>query len=155
MTDFRVTFHVPGEAVGKMRSGSGPFSKGRFTPKKTNVYEMLIKKAAADAMDGFEPFDGPVKVSVLIDVLVPKSWPDWKRVAALSGHVCATGKPDIDNTVKSIFDGMNTVVWLDDAQVCEASISKRYHTVAGVTVKVVSLPAAPQSITRKADLEAI
>lgn len=155
MTDFRVTFHVPGQAVGKGRPRFVKATGRAYTPGPTLTYENLVKNAAADAMQDWPPFDGPVSLTILVDVLVSESWPTWKRAAALAGRIMPTGKPDSDNLLKLISDAINKVVWVDDAQVCDCEITKRFSEKAGVTVKVVSLPAAPQSITRKSDLEAI
>ena len=49
----------------------------------------------------------------------------WKA-AALAGAIRPTSKPDIDNVIKSSFDGLNMVVWVDDSQVVELKTAKWY-----------------------------
>jgi Holliday junction resolvase RusA-like endonuclease len=76
---------------------------------------------------------------------IPQSWSQKKQRMALAGEVRPTGKPDADNVLKAMCDGMNGVVWRDDAQAVEVSVSKRYGPTPGVTVRVESLEAAPQA----------
>lgn len=47
-----------------------------------------------------------------------------------------TKKPDADNVLKAVFDGMNGVVWVDDVQACGVVLRKRYAETPGVTVVV-------------------
>ena len=49
-------------------------------------------------------------------------------------------KEHADNVLKAVKDGMNGIVWVDDAQAVEYRISKRYSTAPGVCVSVEQLP---------------
>ena len=62
-----------------------------------------------------------------------------KKVQAAEGLIPASKKPDIDNCEKAIFDGMNSVVWVDDVQVVQVSKRKRYAETPGVVVIVREL----------------
>jgi Holliday junction resolvase RusA-like endonuclease len=55
------------------------------------------------------------------------------------GLIGATKKPDADNVVKSLKDGMNGVVYGDDGQVIDLWVSKRYSRAPGVRVEAVEL----------------
>ena len=79
---------------------------------------------------------GPLAVSVRLDMDVPASWPASKRVAALTGKIRPTGKPDLDNCVKCILDALSGVLWRDDAQVVELLVSKRYGPEARTIIEV-------------------
>lgn len=79
---------------------------------------------------------GPLVVSVTLEMDVPASWPASKRFAALAGKIRPTGKPDLDNCVKCILDALNGVLWRDDAQVVELSVSKRYGYIAQTLIEV-------------------
>jgi Holliday junction resolvase RusA-like endonuclease len=99
-------------------------------------YEGVVAGCAAQAMGAREPFEGPLRVTIRATFLVPKSWTQKRKNAA----VWKTSKPDADNLAK-IVDALNAIVWRDDAQVCELTVQKRYGTIAGLTVSVETLPA--------------
>ncbi|MCG9064700.1 RusA family crossover junction endodeoxyribonuclease [Laribacter hongkongensis] len=134
-----VRFEVPGTPVGKGRpkvsTRGGKFAR-MYTPEKTASYEGLIALSARQAMGGRPLIDGPVDVSLMIRLAVPASWSKKKQAAALAGQVLPTKKPDADNVLKAVFDGMNGVVWVDDVQACGVMLRKRYAETPGVTVVV-------------------
>lgn len=134
-----VIFKVPGTPVGKGRpkvsTRGGKFAR-MYTPEKTVSYEGMVALAAQQAMVGRKLFDGPVDVSLEILLPVPASWSKKKQAAALQGQVFPTKKPDADNVVKAIFDGINGVVWVDDVQACDINVRKRYAETPGVMVIV-------------------
>ena len=139
-----VCFTVPGEPQGKGRAKIvkiGGFSR-MATPAKTVAYEGLVAHEAQAAMRGAQPFSGPCALEVDIVCSVPKSASKRVSAAALDGKVRPTKKPDIDNVLKAICDGMNGVVWKDDVQAVEVRVSKRYGQTPGVHVRVAALEAA-------------
>jgi Holliday junction resolvase RusA-like endonuclease len=146
-------FHVPGAVVGKGRpriGKAGGFSR-MFTPEKTANYETLVKWYASQAMKDHGPMsdvtqnhvllDGPVQVNMLVGVAVPESWSKKKQAQALAGTIYPTSKPDLDNSIKSVFDAMNGVVYRDDAQVVTTVTKKRYREAPGLWVTVFQLGA--------------
>ena len=142
MSDLKpVSFVVPGEAVGKGRprvSTIGGHAR-MFTPQKTANYETLIAMAAQQAMQGRELIAGPVLLEMKIAVSVAQSWSKKKTAEALAGDVMPTKKPDADNVLKAICDGINGIVFKDDVQVVNVSLSKRFSETPGVSVRVVPL----------------
>lgn len=138
MSALGVIFIVPGAPVGKGRPRA--FRRGNgiamHTPEKTANYEALVRMAASQAMSGRAPFDGAVSASIEIEITPPASWSQRKREQAIAGDIRPTTKPDIDNTMKSIFDAISGVVWGDDRQVVNVSASKRYAPTAGARVSV-------------------
>lgn len=142
MSDLKpVSFVVPGEAVGKGRPRVSTISghARMFTPQKTANYETLIAMAAQQAMAGRELIGGPVLVEMKIMVSVAASWSKKKTAEALAGDVMPTKKPDADNVLKAICDGINGIVFKDDVQVVNVSLSKRFSETPGVSVRVVPL----------------
>jgi len=139
-----VHFHVPGQPVGKGRPRIGKVGQHArmFTPAKTVSYEGLVAHEAHIAMRGGELLEGPVEVKLRIDCQIPASWSAKKQAAAAAGQIRPTTKPDADNVIKAIFDAINGVVWKDDVQAVELSVSKRYSTVPGVAVRIEPLEAA-------------
>ncbi len=138
-----VRFVVPGAPVGKGRARIGKVGNHArmFTPPKTASYEGLIAHAGHAAMAGRPLIEGAVLVVLDICIGVPASWSKRKQAAALAGQVYPTTKPDKDNIIKAIYDGLNGVVWKDDVQVVEGIQRKRYGAVPGVTVEIEELRA--------------
>lgn len=136
-----VTFVVPGEPVGKGRPRVGKVGNHArlFTPEKTVSYEGLIAHTAQQAMRGRALIAGPVMVELFITVSVPQSWSKKRKLQALAGQIFPTKKPDKDNIIKAIYDGLNGVVWVDDVQAVDGHQRKRYGETPGVSVRVVPL----------------
>nr|WP_199065070.1 RusA family crossover junction endodeoxyribonuclease [Chromobacterium sp. ASV5] len=145
MNHTRITFTVPGAPVGKGRpkvsTRGGKFAR-MYTPEKTASYEGMIALAAQAAMAGRAPLTGPADVTVVMVLPIPASWSKKKQAAALAGQVYPTKKPDADNVVKALFDGMNGVVWVDDVQACDIVVRKRYGATPGVQVAVQEIRGA-------------
>lgn len=146
-----VAFTVPGPVQGKGRARIvkiGGFSR-MATPQKTVAYEGLIAWAAKQAMAGAAPFDCAVSVSIMVNCTVPASWSRVKREVALAGARWPTSKPDLDNVAKSVGDGCNGVVWIDDRQIARLTIERRFALTPGLQVLVESLDQAPQYVGSK------
>lgn len=139
-----VQFLVPGEPVGKGRPRIGRVGghARMFTPQKTASYEGLIALAGTEAMAGRTLLEGAVMVEMRIVLPVPASKSKKFKAQALAGEIFPTKKPDMDNVIKAIYDGLNGVVWKDDVQVVDAFVRKRYGEVPGVHVRIVPLEAA-------------
>ena len=119
---------LSGQPIGK---GRPRFTRqGRtYTPAKTKEYEQKLKAAAIEAMkdQDREPTELPCRVQILAQFEIPKSWPKYKKNAALlnEGNY-KPGKPDIDNIAKAALDAMNGIVFKDDALVSKLEVEKRY-----------------------------
>ena len=133
-----IAFSVPGEPQGKGRAKIvkiGGFSR-MATPAKTIAYEGLVATIAAQAMAGAAPFEGPVAVECDLLFSVPRSASKRARERALARAAYPTKKPDADNVLKAICDGMNQVVFRDDVQVVDVRMTKRFAATPGVLVRV-------------------
>lgn len=132
---------IPGAPTGKGRPKVvkiGGFTR-MATPAKTVAYEGLVAHAAQQAMQGRPLLDAAVGVNLFIDAAVPPSWSQKKQRMALAGEVLPTTKPDADNVVKAIFDGLNGVLWRDDVLVVDLRVRKRYAATPCVRVEVWSV----------------
>ena len=128
-------FVIPGPPIGKGRprfstQGGKPRS---YTPAVTREYEALIAARAAEAMAGREPLQTPLTVYISASMSIPLSWSKAKRQAALEGDIYPA-RPDVDNIAKTVLDGMNKVVYEDDAQVTFLKVTKKYAEEGSVTV---------------------
>jgi Holliday junction resolvase RusA-like endonuclease len=110
---------------------SDPADKGR---------EADVGMLGRAAMRSQMPFDGPIRLTVEAVFEPAASWSKSKRDAALQG-LRHTAKPDADNIIKSISDGLNGVAFVDDAQVAELLVRKRYGSPARTEVVVETLTA--------------
>lgn len=130
-----ISFTVPGEPQGKLRARTG---RGRhYTPEKTVAYEGLIALAAQVAMAGRAPFDGPVSLSFTATYSIPSRVSKAKRAAMMNGSILPTKKPDIDNVLKAIGDGLNGVAFKDDVQIARlGKVEKIYGLTPGLSVSV-------------------
>jgi len=73
-------------------------------------------------------------VSVTACYAVPKSYSKTEREAALGSFKAPAG--DCDNLAKSCLDAMNEITWVDDRQVVELHVKKRYALEDCVEVAV-------------------
>lgn len=134
-----VIIHLPGEPRGKGRprffvhSGSGKMTS--MTPKETVSYENALRHEAAIAMNGRPLMDEALHVRMTACFSIPASWSAYKRSMAIQGHIKPMKKPDADNLMKCL-DALNQVVFVDDKQIVEATISKRYSLTPALTVEV-------------------
>tara|TARA_R100000008_G_scaffold72266_1_gene50382 strand:- start:3863 stop:4285 length:423 start_codon:yes stop_codon:yes gene_type:complete len=96
---------IPGAVVGKARPRVT--MHGTFMPKKYKKYVQMVAQVTKLAMRGAPPLDEPIYLEVDIYKQRPKSRPQgypkelWTDIA----NPCHT-KPDIDNAVGAIMDGM-------------------------------------------------
>lgn len=130
-----ITFFVPGEPQGKGRARSTRSGR-HYTPAKTVAYEGLIAHAAAAAMGSRPPIESACEIIVVAYFGIPASWSKVKQQRAIDGVIRPAKKPDGDNILKAVADGLNGVAWRDDAQAVEVSISKRYSARPGLIVTV-------------------
>lgn len=145
-----VRFIVPGNPAGKGRPRTAPLMRGgkpaigkggrpvviHHTPDKTVAYESTVRLVAQQAMRGRPPFSGPCTLVVEALFPVPPSWSRVRQARALTGEERPAKKPDGDNILKAVFDGMNGVVWADDVQAVDFRVIKRYAETPGVSVIV-------------------
>lgn len=133
-----VQFVVPGTPVAKGRARS--FLRAghiaHCTPEKTARYENLVKLAAQTAMAARSPIEDAVLLGVVAYMPIPASWSQKKKDAAVREEIKPTIRPDLDNIIKALKDGMNAVVWKDDSQVVEIHAAKRYSDTPRVQICV-------------------
>lgn len=134
-----VYFFVPGKVQGKARPRFSSKSGTVYTPSRTKSYERQIAETYK-AQHGY-CFDGAVMVLIEAVFLIPKSWTRAKKAAAMAGKL-PPGKPDIDNILKVVLDGLNGIAYGDDKQVVLAQCKKVYADTtrpAGLQVHVCQM----------------
>lgn len=117
---------VPGEPMGKARARMTRAGI-MYTPKKTVNYETLIRELFIVKYPDFHPLDGPVRMDLSAWLKIPKT--SKKKTEAMeAGEIRPTKKPDMSNILKAVEDALNTLAYLDDKQIVEIEIEKRYSS---------------------------
>ena len=107
-----------------------------YPDPETEAYEKVIAEAGALFMRGREPTRRPLTLLVHAFREVPESWSARERAAALAGAVLPTSRPDGDNHLKVVQDALNKIVWMDDSQVIDARVIKRYDPKPSLRIEV-------------------
>ena len=148
-----ITIIVPGDPVAKGRGRAVRTGAGIrvVTPAKTRAWETYAGLCARGAMAGLEPLSGPLWCSIAAYLAIPRSWPAWKRNAALEGEILPTGKPDLDNLAKAAMDACNEIVWRDDAQMTMICLTKVYSDDPRVRIEVDTIYCAGSDVRSLAE----
>jgi Holliday junction resolvase RusA-like endonuclease len=130
-----ITVIVSGEAVakGRPRMTRRGFA---YTPAATRKYEAHARLAAQLAMGDQAPLRGPVRIELIVELPAPASWSNKRRLAALTGLMLPTSRPDLDNYVKSALDAINTIVVNDDSQIVDMYARKKFSEQPKLIVTV-------------------
>lgn len=124
---------IPGEPVAKGRPRVGKF--GAYTPEKTKNYETLVKELYF-TQHGQTMVEGPLHVEVKAFFGIAKSSTKKVREKMIGGSLRPTKRPDIDNVIKSVTDGLNGVAYPDDSQIVSLSASKYYSDQPRVEILI-------------------
>lgn len=130
-------FVVPGKPHGKGRPRATVVA-GRtrlYTPQSSADYEAAVRKAGSPHFAA--PLTGPIKLRIVAYFAAPVSWSKRKR-AEMQGQFHIQ-KPDGDNVMKSIKDGLNGLAWVDDCQAADCRVVKRWGTHSETFVLVEAL----------------
>lgn len=119
-----MNFTVYGEPQGKARPR---FTKtGRaYTPKNTVDMEHKIGLAYR-ANHGELLNDDYIHITVFAYYSIPKSATKKERNLIAHGLALPAKKPDADNVLKLVMDGLNGVAYKDDKQVISVEVNKMY-----------------------------
>lgn len=134
-----ITITLPGVPRGKERPRFGRGTTGAkawaYPAKMTTAYERSLGWAAKTVMVGKPLLAGPLRLQMLAYMPIPLSWGKAMTAAAIEKKIRPTGRPDFDNLLK-VVDGLNGVVWTDDAHVVEAFVAKYYGLKPHLVVMV-------------------
>ena len=108
-----------------------------YTPKKTKDFETSIGQYYK--VLGGEFFkDGLLCANIVFYFKPAKSLSEKKKLD-LYGKPFAGSKGDIDNLLKSLFDGLNGVAYSDDIQICEVHARRVYSREDRIKLELVRL----------------
>lgn len=136
-----IEFTIDGNVQAQERPKAGK-RNGRtvvYDPDKSRNYKQYVRLAASQHKPE-KPLEGEIELVVVIYKQIPKSMPKWQQALARSGELRPVTKPDVDNYVKGIKDGMTGIIWRDDNQVTRLTVEKRYSDSPRAEIKVVGYP---------------
>ncbi len=135
----KVKFTVPGEPFGKQRPVK-PRNGHAFTPKKTVVYENLVKTEYERQSNGVMFQQGtPLDVRITAYFTIPQSTSKKRFRMMLDRILRPTKTPDWDNIGKAICDSLNKIAYYDDSQIVDAQVRKFYSDQPRVVVTIQNL----------------
>lgn len=112
-----IRFAIPGVAVPKARARTVA-QGGRvhsYTPEATKAWEQAVQWAAKPHRPE-SPLTCPLAVAMVFYLPKPKR----------GKRQYPSVRPDIDNYAKAILDALNGVMWADDGQIVQLTVSKSY-----------------------------
>ena len=127
-------FIVEGKPTGKGRPRFGRY--GTYTPQKTVNYENLVKFSYLQVTND-KLVNCPIKIKIKAYFEPPKSTSK-KKYKELMGQPYIK-RPDIDNIVKAILDGLNGIAYTDDNQVTKLEVQKLYSDKARTEVEITEI----------------
>lgn len=131
------TYIIPIEPVAQGRprlSARNGFARA-YDPIKSAQYKIAIR-GALSRMVTHQPLESSLYIDIEFSFSPPKSWSKKRQISAIKGEIRHTSKPDIDNLAKALLDACNGLLWLDDSQITDAHIRKRYAEKPGITIKL-------------------
>lgn len=132
-----ILFEIMGEPVAQGRPRAGKTFTGKtvlYDPSKSRDFKQYVKLVAAQNAPK-ELITGPIQLFVDVFRATPKRYQTGPKQALIEGgKLRPISKPDVDNYVKGIKDGLNKVIWQDDSQVVEMTVRKFYSLSPRVVV---------------------
>ena len=106
-----------------------------YDPAKSRNYKKLVQSVAKRHVS--EPLDREIRLVIDVYKSIPKSFTKKKHLEAVEGRIRPITKPDIDNYIKGILDGLNGVVWIDDNRIVSLTVNKFYSEHPRVEVEII------------------
>ena len=114
---------IKAKPIAKARARKGKYGNF-YTPNETKRFETLV--GWNYKLSGYERYEKAVKLE--IDFYVKKPIKCKRKYPTI--------KPDIDNQIKSILDGLNGIAYHDDKQVVDIKASKFYADEDYVKIRI-------------------
>lgn len=96
---------------------------------KAKGWKDQIEMVTGVLMKGREPFSGPLVLEVVFNIERPKGHLNTRLQPKPSAPKYPTKKPDATKLLRPVEDAMTGIVWLDDAQIVDQHVKKRYAPV--------------------------
>lgn len=130
-----ISFFVYGNPVAQGRPRFARVGKGvrTYDPAKSRNWKQDVKWQAIE--NKVKLMDGPLELRLVFYLLRPKGHYG-KRGLRPSAPAHHTKKPDVDNMVKGVKDGLKGICYRDDSQIVRLEAIKEYGEQPGVKVAI-------------------
>ena len=135
-----IHFKIEGPAVPQGRPRAVRMGAGvrMYDQPKSKAYKQMVAAKVRSYMkiNGIQTITEPLAVHLNFYFTPPKSYSK-KRIQAIEAkEELFTKHLDLDNLVKSVTDGMNGIMYVDDSQIVGLTAGKHYGHEDYVDVKV-------------------
>ena len=107
-----------------------------YNPSKKDA-DRLIWQIRPDAPE--TPLECAIEMHLTFYMPIPKSASRIKRLQMLNGVILPKTKPDFDNLAYLVTNALKKLVYLDDSQVTDCTIRKRYSDRPRTVIKVIPI----------------
>jgi Holliday junction resolvase RusA-like endonuclease len=108
------------------------------TPKKSSSFENLVQTSFSVAHGAVTPTELGVEMIICAYFLPPKATPKYRQKEIQETEVIYIKRPDMDNLIKSVFDGLNEVAYQDDKLIHTLTVKKRYSYRPRTEITVIT-----------------
>ena len=126
-------FTISGKPKGKTRPRFARGGRNTYTDRGTAEYEKKVAEAYLAAGGQMEEYSG---IRIKAYYLIPQKTRKDIVAAMVSGQIKPAKKPDLDNVLKIIMDGLTGVAFEDDNQICQVYMEKVYGEEPRVEVEL-------------------
>lgn len=130
-----LSFTVPGRPKAKARPRFKRFGK-TYPHPDTVEYQQRVVDNFIFVNPSTRPETGPMTLHITAYFKVPKNTSKNNRQLMLDGWIRPTMYPDWDNIGKIVSDALNGVAYVDDKQIVDGGVIKRYGTCDQVLVTI-------------------
>lgn len=129
--EIKFTIDGPVQAQGRPRFGN----RRAYDPKSSKDYKSHVQATAINySLESL--IETAIELHVDIYWQRPKKYSKKKSLLQFKDDLRPTTKPDLDNLVKGIKDGMTGTLWKDDSQIVSLHVHKYYSEEPRAEVKV-------------------
>jgi Holliday junction resolvase RusA-like endonuclease len=134
-----------GKSISFQRKGSD--TRQHFQKRENSDWALLVGQIGREHAPAM-PLEGALVFVATFYVPMPSSIPRKHRLTAMP-----IKRPDIDNLVHKLFDNFNGVFWLDDSQITDLLVRKRYPFEGPTGVEIIVAPVT--NVQRQAELDQV
>ncbi|MQS88260.1 RusA family crossover junction endodeoxyribonuclease [Lactobacillus salsicarnum] len=131
----KINLTIPGTPVPAARPRVTRW--GTYTPPKYKAYKDGVSKLFQETIDHVVFEEGlPLKMTLKFYRPIQKTGSKKFKSQKANHELLPTIKPDLDNYIKAILDGLNGLAWHDDNQITTINATKDYDDNPRVEIEI-------------------